>query len=189
MVGEIRDSDTAAIAINSSLTGHLVFSTLHTNSAAGSFPRLIDLGINPKIMNSAINITLAQRLLRRLCQHCKKEVDITSTEMIKEKKKIDSVLTSVVDRSEIPQNTTKMWIPGGCDKCGQIGYKGRIGIYEGILMTPEVTQVIEMSPSEEEVWKVAAPQAILNMTQDGIIKVLQGVTSLDELERVISIED
>lgn len=184
MVGEIRDSETAAIAINSSLTGHLVFSTLHTNSAAGAFPRLIDLGINSKIMSSAINIVLAQRLLRKLCDNCKKPLQIEG----EVKKRIDEVISTIFDKSEIPTMPANIFEANGCEKCNQTGYKGRIGIYEGIKMSPEVNAVIEMNPNEEEVEKASASQGILTMKQDGVIKILKGITSFDELERVITIE-
>ncbi len=185
MVGEIRDSETAAIAVNSALTGHLVFSTLHTNSAAGSFPRLIDLGVNSKIMSSAINLVLAQRLVRKLCDSCKKEIPYDGDV----KRKIDEVLASIYDKNEIPAQPFKIYTANGCEKCNETGYKGRIGIYEGIKMSPEVVSVIEMNPSSDEVEKAAAPQAILTLKQDGIMKVIQGITSVDELERVITIGD
>lgn len=185
MVGEIRDSETAAIAVNSALTGHLVFSTLHTNSAAGAFPRLIDLGVNSKIMSSGINIVLAQRLVRKLCDDCKKPIAFEGVN----KAEIDKVLETVFDKSEIPVMPANIFTANGCDKCNHTGYKGRIGIYEGMKLTPEVVSVIEMNPSSEEVEKAAAPQGILTLKQDGIMKVLNGTTSLDELERVISIED
>jgi type IV pilus assembly protein PilB len=184
MIGEIRDSETANIAINSSLTGHLVFSTLHTNSAAGTFPRLMDLGVNPKIMSSAINIALAQRLLRRLCQFCKKPVPIEG----EIKRKIDTVLAGVVDKSEIPPGPWNIFTASGCEKCNMTGYKGRIGIYEGMKLNEEINKVIEYGSSESEIEKAAASEAILTMKQDGILKVLQGITSVDELERVITIE-
>lgn len=185
MVGEIRDSETAAIAVNSALTGHLVFSTLHTNSAAGSFPRLIDLGVNSKIMSSAINLVLAQRLVRKLCDSCKKEIPYDGDV----KRKIDEVLASIYDKNEIPAQPFKIYTANGCEKCNETGYKGRIGIYEGIKMSPEVVSVIEMNPSSDEVEKAAASQAILTLKQDGIMKVIQGITSVDELERVITIGD
>ncbi len=185
MVGEIRDSETAAIAVNSALTGHLVFSTLHTNSAAGSFPRLIDLGVNSKIMSSAINLVLAQRLVRKLCQTCKKEIPYDGDV----KRKIDEVLATVFDKTEIPAQPFKVYAAEGCEKCNHTGYKGRVGIYEGIKLSPEVVSVIEMNPSSDEIEKSAAPQAILTLKQDGIIKVIQGITSVDELERVITIEN
>ena len=185
MVGEIRDGETASIAINSSLTGHLVFSTLHTNSSAGSFPRLIDLGINPKIMSSAINIALAQRLIRKLCPFCKKAIAIEG----EIKRKIDEILATVVDKNEIPVMPPSIFGHIGCEKCNNTGYKGRIGIYEGMKLNEEVNKVIEYNSSDTEIAKAAAAQGILTMTQDGIIKVLQGITSLDELERVITIEE
>ena len=186
MVGEIRDSETAAIAVNSALTGHLVFSTLHTNSAAGSFPRLIDLGINSKIMSSAINIVLAQRLVRKLCEFCKKPVLLESAN---KKIPINKIIETVFDKSEVPTMPTNIFIAGECEKCSHTGYKGRIGIYEGIKITKEVNDVIEMNPSEDEIEKVSAPQGILTLKQDGIIKVLKGITSIEELERVITIDD
>jgi type IV pilus assembly protein PilB len=179
MIGEIRDGETAAIAINSALTGHLVFSTLHTNDAAGAFPRLLDLGVNSRVVGSAINITLAQRLVRKLCSVCKKEIENKNP-------KVQTVLESVFDKSEIPQ-TSKLWQAVGCEKCNQTGYKGRVGIYEGILMDAEVNKVVEMGSSAQEIKTAALPQGLLTMAQDGVIKALQGVTSIEELERVIEI--
>lgn len=184
MVGEIRDGETASIAVNSSLTGHLVFSTLHTNSAAGAFPRLIDLGINPKIMSSSINITLAQRLVRRLCPYCRKETKIEG----ETKRKIDLVVATIVDKSEVPPIGENVFTAAGCDRCNMTGYKGRIGIYEGIMLNEEINKVIEYNSSEAEIAKAAAPQGLLTMTQDGILKVLAGITTIEELERVITIE-
>lgn len=179
MVGEIRDGETAGIAINSALTGHLVFSTLHTNDAAGAFPRLLDLGVNSRVVGSAINITLAQRLVRKLCPHCKKEIENKNP-------KVATVLDSVIDKSEIPQ-TAKLWQAVGCNECNQTGYKGRVGIYEGILLDTEVNKIVEMGGSSQEIKTAALPQGLLTMAQDGVIKALQGVTSIEELERVIEI--
>lgn len=183
MVGEIRDGETAAIAINSAQTGHLVFSTLHTNNAAGTFPRLIDLGINSKVISSAINIALAQRLLRKLCPACKKQVPIDE----KRKTFVDSILASITDKQDVP-NTTVMWTAVGCDKCNNTGYKGRIGIYEAILTDEAIEKIVNENPSEREIAAAALPQGIYTMKQDGVIKTLQGITSLDELERVIDLE-
>lgn len=183
MVGEIRDSETAQIAIDSALTGHLVFSTLHTNSAAGSFPRLIDLKVNPRVMSSAINITLAQRLVRKLCKECKKEETLTGVD----KEIIDRVLGTIFDTSEIPTKRDTIYKPVGCPACNMTGYRGRLGIYEGILTTKEIGDAIESSINEKDVAKMAVPQGILTMTQDGILKVLAGTTTLDELGRVIDL--
>jgi type II secretory ATPase GspE/PulE/Tfp pilus assembly ATPase PilB-like protein len=182
MVGEIRDSETAAIAINSALTGHLVFSTLHTNNAAGSFPRLIDLGVNSKVLSSAVNIALAQRLVRTLCSKCKKEAAIDE----RSKKIIDEVLSSIVDRSEIVP-AEKIWAPVGCAACNNVGYKGRIGLYEAILMDNALDNALQLSPSEHEIIEATKSQGILTMKQDGILKVLKGMTTIEELERVIEL--
>ncbi len=184
MVGEIRDDETAEIAINSALTGHLVFSTLHTNNAAGTFPRLIDLGVNPKILTSAINISMAQRLTRKLCPHCKKEQALNDTD----KTLINRVLADMAHKEDIPQ-MEKMWMPVGCDKCNNSGYKGRIGIFEAILADKKIEEALQGNPSEREVAAAAKSQGINTMQQDGILKVLRGVISLEELERVVDLED
>lgn len=185
MVGEIRDSETAQTAVNSALTGHLVFSTLHTNSAAGSFPRLIDLGVNPRTISSAINIALAQRLVRVLCPVCKKEAPLEDGD----KARVDKVLATIVDRSEVPAKTDAHFRPVGCPACNGTGYKGRVGLYEGILIDEAINKAIEYSTATADIEKAALPQGILTMLQDGILKVLAGLTSLEELERVISIEE
>ncbi len=187
MVGEIRDNETAAIAINSALTGHLVFSTLHTNDAAGAFPRLIDLGINSKILSSALSVIIAQRLVRRLCENCKKEI-VLEGEM---KTRIDKVIDSIFDKTQIPQKERelgKVWEAVGCEKCNKTGYKGRIGIYEGIEMNEAIEKVTEYGSSDREIALAAVPQGILTMEQDGVIKILKGITTLSELERVIEIQ-
>ncbi len=183
MVGEIRDNETAQIAIDSALTGHLVFSTLHTNSAAGSFPRLIDLGVNPRVISSSINITLAQRLVRTLCSECKKEQPITE----KDKQIIETVIKGIVDVNEIPAKRDTTHVPVGCPHCNNTGYRGRIGIYEGILTTPDIDKAITANVSEKDILKIASAQGILTMSQDGVLKVLQGQTTLEELERVIEL--
>lgn len=184
MVGEIRDSETAAIAINSAQTGHLVFSTLHTNNAAGTFPRLIDLGINSKVLSSAINIAIAQRLVRKLCPACKKSTPLEGANKVL----IDSVIEKVVDKTDLPLTTT-MWTAVGCEKCNHTGYKGRIGIFEAIHMDETIEKIVNENPSEREIAVAAAPQGIYTMKQDGVIKILRGVTSLDELRRVIDLEE
>lgn len=185
MVGEIRDDETADIAINSALTGHLVFSTLHTNSAAGAFPRLIDLHVNPKVITSAVTVAMAQRLVRRLCTFCKKEVNIDG----EAKTEIEKTLAAIEDKSQIPENTTKMWAPVGCPKCNNTGHKGRIGIYEAIRIDQKIEDAVEANPSEREIIAAAKGQGIMNMEQDGVIKILQGITDLDELKRVVEVAE
>lgn len=185
MVGEIRDRETADIAINSALTGHLVFSTLHTNDAAGTFPRLIDLGVNSKVITSALRVAMAQRLTRRLCNACKKEIPLEG----ESKNTIETILNDIEDKSSIPEDRSKIWQAVGCPKCNNTGYKGRIGVYEAILTDNKIEDAIEKNPSEREIWAAAKGQGILTMRQDGAIKILKGITTLDELERVISLTD
>ena len=183
MVGEIRDEDVASTAINAALTGHLVFSTLHTNNAAGSFPRLIDLGINPKVISSAVNVALAQRLVRKLCEHCKKEatLDESQTTLIK------NTLDTITNKDNVPEDVSKTWSAGSCEECNNTGYKGRIGVYEAVIMDEKVEELVKASASEREIESAAKAQGILNMKQDGILKVLRGITSLDELQRVVEL--
>jgi len=183
MVGEIRDEDVASTAINAALTGHLVFSTLHTNNAAGAFPRLIDLGINPKIISSAVNIVLAQRLVRKLCESCKKQVELSADK----KDLINKVLKTIPEKENLPEDVSTVWEATGCDECNNTGYQGRIGIYEAVVMDEEVEALVKSSASEREIANTAVSQGILNMQQDGMLKVLKGVTSLEELERVVEV--
>jgi len=185
MVGEIRDQETAETSINAALTGHLVFSTLHTNNAAGTFPRLVDLGVNPKTLSSAINVAMAQRLVRTLCKECKKEVPISE----KDKKLIETVLESVVDKTQIEGLKTETYFQAvGCERCNNIGYKGRIGVHEAIRMDDAIEKVINENLSEREIKKASLPQGILDLKQDGVVKVLKGITTLDELSRVVDME-
>lgn len=191
MVGEIRDNETAKIAINSAQTGHLVFSTLHTNSAAGTFPRLIDLGVNPKTLTSAVNIALAQRLVRVLCPTCKKQAPLDAENAALVAKTVagiaDASYRDALAKDGI--DMAKHWVPGGCDKCNMTGYKGRTGIYEGILRSEAVEKAVIGNPSEREIKKAALAQGLLDMRQDGVLKMLRGTTSLDELSRVIDLFD
>ncbi|MEK7514293.1 MAG: GspE/PulE family protein [Patescibacteria group bacterium] len=185
MVGEIRDRETAEIAINSSLTGHLVFSTLHTNNAAGAYPRLIDLGANPKVLTSSIAISMAQRLVRKLCTTCRKAVTLVG----EEKKLVEDVLGSIRDKSYIKgiQKET-VWEHQGCEKCNFTGFKGRVGIFEAIVTDEEIERVVRENPSEREIKKAAEHQDLLSIRQDGVLKVLTGITSLEELKRVVDVD-
>ncbi len=194
MIGEIRDEETARVAINSALTGHLVFSTLHTNNAAGVIPRLIDLGVNPKIISSALNISLAQRLVRKLCNECKIEDKPTD----KEQEMIAGIIAGIKNKREISVDTSKIWRANTknndgkekCEKCEGLGYKGRIGIFEGIVTNKDIENVIiEDNPSEREIKKAAKKQNILEMKEDGILKVLQSITSIEELGRVVDLDE
>ncbi len=184
MVGEIRDNDTASTAIHAALTGHLVLSTLHTNDAAGSIPRLVDMGINPQIIGSALNAVLAQRLVRKLCASCKKSESATE----EEQKFLEMILATFPAsyKEEIRAlDPHTLFKPAGCPVCGNIGYKGRIGIFEGILMNKEIENITKTSPSARDIRAVADAQGLLTLAQDGALKVLRGITSLPEFKRVM----
>jgi len=186
MVGEIRDGEVAETAINAALTGHLVFSTLHTNDAAGSFPRLIDLGVSEKILSSSVNVALAQRLIRTLCPACKKTRPTTEDE----KKIIDRILAGITNRALVPTETGTVPEASkeGCEACHGRGYKGRIGIFEAIFMDHAIEEILRSRPSEREIAAAAKPQQIPTMQEDGILKVLRGVTTLEELGRVVDLD-
>ncbi len=187
MIGEIRDEEVATTAVNAALTGHLVFSTLHTNNAAGSFPRLIDLGVSEKVLSSSVNVAMAQRLVRKLCASCKVQRAMTP----EEKTLVEKILSDMMDRSLVPQTADNLiWDAGkgGCAECHGRGYKGRIGVYEAIFMDRAIEEILRTNPGEREIADAAKPQGIPTMQQDGIIKVLSGVTSLDELKRVIDFD-
>lgn len=183
MVGEIRDRDVAETAVHAALTGHLVLSTLHTNSAVGAFPRLIDLGVDARMIGSSTNLALAQRLVRRLCDACRKEREAT----VEEKYLIESFLGANPNPSASTNKPMMVYDPAGCEKCGGSGFRGRIGIYEGIRVDSTVESAIISDPREDTILKAAAAQKIPNMQQDGLIKVLAGVTSLSELGRIVDL--
>ncbi len=181
LIGEIRDLETAEIAMHSALTGHLVFSTLHTNDASGAIPRLLDLGAKPQIVAPALNIIIAQRLVRRLCENCKEPVEITS----EFKEKADKFLSQLPER--VNKNSFKnlqIFKPKGCEKCNHLGYKGRIAIFELLEVTDKLKDLIGKSPVETEIKKLAAEEGMVSLSQDGILKILRGITTQEEVERV-----
>lgn len=190
MVGEIRDEDTAKVAINAALTGHIVFSTLHTNNAAGTIPRLLDLGVNGKVIAGALSLAIAQRLVRKLCNDCK--VPYESNE--KETRVITNILGDMKTSGKTEQMNGNGPAPEytlfhspGCLECGGTGYKGRIGIFEGIAMTQEIETTLISNPSEREVRKAAKNQLIPTLREDAILKMLEGLTSFDEISRVVDL--
>ncbi|MDQ5971365.1 MAG: type pilus assembly protein PilB [Patescibacteria group bacterium] len=188
MVGEIRDSETAQIAVESALTGHMVFSTLHTNNAAGVIPRLIDLGVNPKILVSALSLSIAQRLVRKLCNNCKKEKEVGDGEKKIIMQVIDEAMAHNKNLNDYGVDISggiKLYAPVGCEKCNKTGYKGRIGIFEAIQNDESIEKIIPQNPSEREIREVASKQGILNMKEDGMVKVLTGITDLAEVQSVV----
>lgn len=179
MVGEIRDREVASTAIHAALTGHLVFSTLHTNNAAGAFPRLIDIGIDPNMAGSAVNVVMAQRLIRTLIPNKRKQVRLKGAD----REFVERMLDRVSDKSLIPRNTETMWVPDVPE--GEVGYKGRVGVYEAIKTSREMEDVIRQGLTTREIEDVAHKQGFLSMHEDAILKVLEGVTTLEEVRRVL----
>lgn len=186
LVGEIRDQETADIAIQAALTGHVVFSTLHTNDAAGAIPRFIDLGANPTTLSAALIDIMAQRLLRRICLACKKEYAPSN----EEKEKIKRALEGIPKTIAIPNMTgnLKLYKGQGCPECNNTGYKGRVGIYEVIPIDAELEKIITKSPSHAEVVELVKEKGFVSMYQDGILKILEGITTLEELEDIVGTE-
>lgn len=182
MVGEIRDGETANIAIQAALTGHFVFSTLHTNNAAGTFPRLADLGADPKSFGSAVSVSMAQRLVRTLDPQKKKERAVTADE----KKMIEAVFAPLADKSLLPEKIETVWEPAPTHE-DETGYKGRVGLYEAIFMDDELATFLRDNPPENEVAKLATKQGYLTMAQDGILKALAGITSLSEVATTVDL--
>jgi len=182
LVGEIRDDETAAIAVHASLTGHLVLSTIHTNSAVETTPRLTDMGIKPSLIPAAVNAIIAQRLVRKLCTNCREEY-VPANESVESVKKILAVISPKA-KLTIPKEIKKFYRAQGCPKCNGLGYKGRIGIFEIFTLSEEISQKItEMAP-EPEILALALEDGMVTMLQDGILKSLEGITSLEEVQRV-----
>jgi len=183
MVGEIRDEETASLAIHAALTGHILLSSLHTSNTLGVIPRLIDMGVQPFLIPPTLSIAIAQRLVRKLCPHCKKKVKAN-----KEAKKM--ILDEVNNFPPAAKKEVKiseplyLYEPVGCKRCNKAGYSGRIGIFEILEVTPQLSEIITTKPSEPEIQKEAERQGMVTMKQDGIIKVLEGSTSLEEVLRV-----
>jgi type IV pilus assembly protein PilB len=191
MVGEIRDEETAMTAIEASNTGHLVFSTLHTNSAAGVIPRLTDLGVNPKILVSALKLSLAQRLCRKLCLKCRKIVENPDQKQIE---LLRGILKKAADLGKdlkpydiTPDMPITLYQPVGCSECNNTGYKGRIGIFEAIHTNEEMEKLIVTVPSERDVKHVADKQGLLDMREDGVVKIVRGITSVEEVANVVDL--
>ena len=184
MVGEIRDPETSSLAVHAALTGHIVLSTIHTNNAIGVIPRLIDLGIQPYLIPPTLSIAIAQRLVRKLCPYCKKKV-MAKGEV---KKMIIKELNKLPERLRKKYLSQKpslcIYKPQGCKKCRQEGYIGRTAVTEILKMTDQLAEIILKKPSENEIAKEAKRQGMIEMRQDGIIKALEGITSIEEVLRV-----
>ncbi|PJE58025.1 MAG: hypothetical protein COU81_03015, partial [Candidatus Portnoybacteria bacterium CG10_big_fil_rev_8_21_14_0_10_36_7] len=180
MVGEIRDEETASLAVHAALTGHIVFSTLHTNDAIGVIPRLLDMKVGGFLLPSVINVAIAQRLLRRLCEHCKKPV--AAEDHIRQI--IELELESITEATKKEYNLSKelmIYKAPGCKYCANKGTQGRIAIYEMLEMSSELEKIILGVVSETKIREEAKRQGMITMKQDGIIKALQGLVSFEEV--------
>ncbi|PIZ86839.1 MAG: hypothetical protein COX92_02520, partial [Candidatus Nealsonbacteria bacterium CG_4_10_14_0_2_um_filter_40_15] len=183
MVGEIRDEETANLVIHAALTGHIVLSTLHTSNALGVIPRLIDMGIKPYLLPSVLQLAMAQRLVRKLCDSCKKKIKPTPEIKNLILKEIDGLPPAIKKDIKLPASF-EIFAPQGCQKCGSTGYSGRIAVFEILSMTDSLAEIILKEPSEVSILEEAKRQGMITMKQDGILKVLRGVTTIEEILRV-----
>jgi len=169
MIGEIRDQETADIAVRSATTGHLVLSTLHTNDAPGVITRLIDMGIEPFMVASSVVGAISQRLVRRICPNCRARYKPSQVELA---------------FAGLQEEPVELYEGKGCDKCGQTGYKGRVAIHEVLTVTSDLQKLILSSPSNDELRQVALREGMISLKDDGIDKVRQGLTTIKEIMRV-----
>ena len=174
LVGEIRDGETAQIALQAALTGHLVFSTLHTNDAAGTVSRLTALGADISTIASALTLVVAQRLVRKVCKKCAQRVKPTPEELKKIERGLGSLKIATIPKTK------------GCEDCNSTGFKGRVGIFEALIVSDDMEEFILRSPSVSALKEFAIKKGMTTMYQDGLIKVTEGITTLEELERVTS---
>ena len=194
MVGEIRDKETMEMAIHAAMTGHLVLSTLHTNSAAGTIPRLLDMGAEPFLIASTVNVVMSQRLVRRLCPDCRQGFTLdkelmdsfegrVNLERVLDLARQNNILEkSLADNKDWSKIT--FYRPGGCSRCRNEGYKGRIGIFEVLEMSETISQMVSKRATSDEIEEQAKKEGMMQMMEDGMIKAVQGITSIEEILRV-----
>lgn len=183
MVGEIRDLETAEIALQAALTGHLVVSTLHTNDAAGALPRFLGIGVKPYLLGPAINAVIGQRLARRICKKCKQEIHLDPETL----ERVKQILSKIPEKSgvTVDLNSLKFYQGKGCDECQGLGYHGRVGLYEVFTIDPEIEkQILSGEFSEYKMKELAQNQGMLTMSQDGVLKAIDGITTIEEVFRV-----
>ncbi|MFA5211591.1 MAG: GspE/PulE family protein [Patescibacteria group bacterium] len=191
MVGEIRDKETAEIAIHSAMTGHLVLSTLHTNDAPTTLPRLMDMDVPPFLIAFTANIIIAQRLVRKICPYCKKEIKLNKEEIksiieMSDQKKILNLLKKEnikLNKQEKALDSMIFYRGEGCAKCGHSGYKSRVGIYEVLVINDEITSLINKKANAQEIKDYAEKNGMINLFEDGFIKAKQGITTIEEVIR------
>ncbi len=181
LVGEIRDAETAEIAINASLTGHLVFSTLHTNDAAGAIPRLIDLKAKLQTLGPALSLVIAQRLVRKLCEKCREPLELSPELEGKAQRFLENLPSRV---AKTKYSSPSVYKAKGCTECNGIGYRGRTSIFELFVINDAMEEVIYKNPNEIELKRLAKEQSMTTMQEDGILKAFQGITSIEEVKRL-----
>jgi type II secretory ATPase GspE/PulE/Tfp pilus assembly ATPase PilB-like protein len=174
MVGEIRDEETASIAVHSALTGHLVLTTLHTNTASGAIPRFIDMGVEGFLLASTLNVVLAQRLVRKICNSCIVEYSPDASSLKRLSRELGVSLES-----------QKFYHGQGCGECSSKGYTGRIGVYEVMPITEKLRTAIVQKVSSDTIQKFALAEGMITMLQDGLDKVASGLTTIEEVVRVV----
>lgn len=190
MVGEIRDQETLEIAIHAAMTGHLVLSTLHTNSAAGAIPRMVDMGVEPFLIASTTNIVIAQRLVRRLCSECRQSYQLNDKEVetLKKNYDLDSIAQTLFRIGGLKSGTKwteiELFKANGCSQCNGTGYKGRSGIYEVFEITEDIQKLITQNATSEVMEKKARENGMMTMVEDGFYKIVKGMTSIEEVMRV-----
>jgi type IV pilus assembly protein PilB len=187
MVGEIRDKETAGLATNAALTGHIVLSTLHTNDAIGVIPRMIDLGVEPFLIPPTLSVAIAQRLVRRMCPFCKEKIKPTKEvreSIFKELESLPTLIKNSLPFKIASANDVYIFEAKGCKRCNMKGFLGRIALFEVLAMTQKLSEIVLKEPSENKILEEAKNQGMTTMKQDGILKVLSGVTSLAEVLRV-----
>lgn len=188
MVGEIRDNETAELAIHAGLTGHSVLTTLHTNSAMGAVPRLFDMHVEPFLLGSTLNAVIAQRLVRKICVKCKEEVKLPEELVKNVMEKFNQIPLEAI-YGDVDKNNPRFHRGKGCPNCGQTGYKGRLAIVEAISVTRNLQEIIAKGFPRTAVEEELNKQRFITMEQDGIIKVLLGMTSIEEVLRVSKMEE
>lgn len=186
MVGEIRDTETAELSIHAALTGHLVFSTLHTNTSIGAIPRLVDMGIEPFLLSSSLQAVGAQRLVRKICQECKEEINMPTSTIKYVQEQLSEMDPEDIEAYGMDISKKLSFFQGkGCEECNKTGYKGRVAIFEALEVDAELKDIIsEHNGNEGEIKKYAKRKNMITMKQDGLLKVLKGLTTLSEVERV-----
>ena len=184
MVGEIRDTETAELAVNAALTGHLVFSTLHTNDSSGVPPRLLDMGVEPFLLVSSLNCVVGQRVLRRVCKECTQQMEIPPEIETEMKTTLGPIYDMIEEKWKKDGKKLKLPKIVGCEKCGSTGYHGRLAIYEVMPVTEKIGKLIVEKTTASEIQRLAMSEGMLTMKQDGYVKVLEGITTVDEVLRV-----